>query len=220
MNVLLDFFLNLDTHLQDALVQYGLWTYGILFLIIFCETGLVVTPFLPGDSLLFAAGMFANPDKGAFNLYLLMGLLMAASMMGDSVNFWIGRKFGLRLFQKENSRLFKRSHLTKTREFFDRHGTKTIVIGRFVPFVRTFAPFVAGLDSMEYPRFLRASVVGAVTWVSVCTLAGYMFGRIKWVEDNFSIAIAGVVLLSFVGIAVEAVRARAKRRKERAVGRS
>lgn len=214
MNEFIDLFLNLDQHLQDALVRYGLsWTYGILFLIIFCETGLVVTPFLPGDSLLFAAGMFAHPDKGAFNLPELMGLLMAASLMGDSTNYWIGRKFGMKLFQKEDSKIFKRSHLTKTREFFDKHGAKTIIIGRFVPFVRTFAPFVAGLDSMEYPRFLRASIVGAVTWVSVCTLAGYLFGQIKWVEDNFSIAIIGVVLLSFIGIIIEAIRARAKRRK-------
>lgn len=213
MNLLLDFFLNLDDHLKDALVQYGGWTYGILFLIIFCETGLVVTPFLPGDSLLFAAGMFAHPDKGAFNIYLLMGLLMGASLLGDSTNFWIGRKFGLKLFKNKDSKLFKQSHLVKTREFFDKHGAKTIIIGRFVPFVRTFAPFVAGLDAMEYPRFLRASIIGTASWVSICTLAGYLFGRIKWVEENFSIAIIIVVALSFIGIIVEALKARSKRRK-------
>ena len=208
-----DLFLNLDETLRDVLVQYGAWTYGILFAIIFCETGLVVMPFLPGDSLLFTAGMFAHPEKGAFNLYFLMGLLMSASFLGDNVNFWIGRKFGLKLFQKEDSRLFKKKHLVATRAFFDKHGRKTIIIGRFVPFVRTFAPFVAGLDSMEYSKFVQASVIGAVTWVSVCTLAGYFFGTIPWVEQNFEIAIVGVVALSMVSIFVEVVKSRRKRRK-------
>ncbi len=208
-----DLFLNLDETLRDVLVQYGAWTYGILFAIIFCETGLVVMPFLPGDSLLFTAGMFAHPEKGAFNLYFLMGLLMSASFLGDNVNFWIGRKFGLKLFQKEDSRLFKKKHLVATRAFFDKHGSKTIIIGRFVPFVRTFAPFVAGLDSMDYRRFLTASIIGAVTWVSVCTLAGYFFGTIPWVEQHFEIAIIGVIALSMVSIFVEVVKSRRKRRK-------
>lgn len=213
MGDVIDIFLNLDEHLQRVFIEYGAWTYGILFGIIFCETGLVITPFLPGDSLLFTAGMFAHPEKGAFNLFFLMGLLMSASVLGDNVNFWIGRKFGMRLFQKEDSKLFKKKHLVKTREFFDRHGSKTIIIGRFVPFVRTFAPFVAGLDSMDYAKFLPATIIGAVTWVSVCTLSGYFFGTIPWVEQNFEIAIIGVIALSMVSIVFGAVKSRIKRRK-------
>lgn len=207
----MDLFFNLDETLREVFVQYGGWTYGILFAIIFCETGLVITPFLPGDSLLFTAGMFAHPKEGAFNLFFLMGLLMSASFLGDNVNFWIGRKFGLKLFQKEDSRLFKKKHLVTTRAFFDKHGSKTIIIGRFVPFVRTFAPFVAGLDSMEYSKFVLASIIGAVTWVSVCTLSGYFFGTIPWVEQNFEIAIIGVIALSMVSIVIEVVKSRRKR---------
>lgn len=205
--------MNLDEHLQRVFIEYGVWTYGILFGIIFCETGLVIMPFLPGDSLLFTAGMFAHPSKGAFNIYYLMALLMSASILGDNLNFWIGRKFGLKLFQKEDSKLFKKKHLVTTREFFDKHGKKTIIIGRFVPFVRTFAPFVAGLDSMEYSKFLPASIIGAITWVSVCTLAGYFFGTIPVVEDNFEFAVLGVIGLSMVSIVVEVVKSRRKRRK-------
>jgi membrane-associated protein len=201
--------------LHEAIEHYGVWTYGILFLIIFAETGLVVAPFLPGDSLLFTAGLFAHPETGAFNLWLLMGLLMSASFTGDNVNFWVGRAIGRRVFKNENSRIFKRSYLEKTREFYERHGVKTIVIGRFVPIVRTFAPFVAGMDAMEYRKFIMASAVGSVTWVSVCVLAGYYFGRIPWVERNFELVILMVIGLSLVGIFVEFARSRVKRRRER-----
>ena len=211
---MIDLFLNLDKHLNDVVLQYGVWTYAILFLIIFCETGLVVTPFLPGDSLLFAAGVFAHPERGAFDLGLLMPLLILASFCGDNVNFWIGKKLGLRLFKNENSRFFKKKHLEKTRAYYEKHGTKTIILGRFVPIVRTFAPFVAGLDAMEYRKFLPASIIGAVTWVTVCTGAGYLFGRVPWVEQNFSLAILVVVFLSFTGVFVEFVRARAKARRQ------
>ncbi|HXH61876.1 MAG TPA: DedA family protein [Fimbriimonadaceae bacterium] len=217
---MIDLFLNLDKHLHDVILHYGPWTYGILFLVIFCETGLVITPFLPGDSLLFAAGMFANPEKGAFNVFLLVGLLAAASVLGDNTNFWIGRALGRRLFSKEDSRFFKRSYLVKTREFYDRHGTKTVIIGRFVPIVRTFAPFVAGMDAMEYDRFLPASLIGALTWVGLCTASGYFFGRIPWVQQNFSIAIMGVIALSLVGIFVEFVRSHRRKRAERAKSES
>jgi membrane-associated protein len=199
--------------LQGVLNDYGAWTYGILFLIIFAETGLVVAPFLPGDSLLFTAGLFARPEKGGFNLFLLMGLLMAASFAGDNVNFWIGRWIGRRAFRNPDSKVFKRQYLEKTREFYERHGRKTIIIGRFVPIVRTFAPFVAGMDAMEYGRFVPASAVGAVVWVSVCVLSGYFFGRIPWVEQNFEIVILGVIGLSLVGIFVEFFRSRAGRRR-------
>lgn len=196
------------------IVQYDSWTYVILFAVVFCETGLVVTPFLPGDSLLFAAGVFSHPEKGALSFPILWISLMVASISGDNVNFFIGQKFGVRLFRKDEARFFKKSHLEKTRAFYDRHGSKTIILGRFVPIVRTFAPFVAGLDSMEYRKFLPASVIGALTWVTLCTGAGYLFGRIPWVEQNFSIAIMGVVALSFVGILAEVVKSKLKARRQ------
>lgn len=216
---MIDFFLHLDQHLQRLILEYGVWTYGILFAVIFCETGLVIMPFLPGDSLLFTAGIFAHPEKGAFNVWLLMGLLIVASFTGDNVNFWIGRKLGLKLFEKEG-RFLKRSYLDKTREFYDRHGTKTIIIGRFMPIVRTFAPFVADLDAMEYRKFVAASAIGAVVWVVLCVMAGYLFGRIPWVEANFEIVILGVIGLSMVSIVAEFVKSHAKKRKKRAEAES
>jgi membrane-associated protein len=200
--------------LQNAIDHYGVWTYGILFLIIFAETGLVVAPFLPGDSLLFTAGMFAHPKSGAFNLYLLMGLLMVASFAGDNVNFWVGRWLGRKAFKNEDSRIFKRQYLEKTRQFYERHGRKTIIIGRFVPIVRTFAPFVAGMDAMEYRRFVGASAIGAVVWVSVCVLSGYFFGRIPWVAANFELVILGIIGLSVLGILIEFLRTRAEARRQ------
>lgn len=199
--------------LSDLIQQYGVWTYAILFAVIFAETGLVIAPFLPGDSLLFTAGLFAHPERGAFNLSLLLGLLMSASFIGDNVNFWVGRAIGRRMFKNPKSKVFNPEHLVKTRKFYDKHGTKTIVIGRFVPIVRTFAPFVAGMDAMEYRRFVVASAVGAVTWVSVCVLSGYFFGRIPWVERNFEAVIIGVILLSMSGLFVEIVRSRMAKRK-------
>ena len=214
------FLFDIRQSLQNAIEHYGVWTYGILFLVIFAETGLVIAPFLPGDSLLFTAGLFSNPESGAFNIWLLMGLLMVASFAGDNVNFWVGRAIGRRVFKNANSRFFKPAYLDKTREFYDRHGTKTIVIGRFVPIVRTFAPFVAGMDAMEYRRFVVASAFGAVTWVALCVLAGYFFGRIPWVEKNFELTVLLVIGLSMVGIFFEFARSRMKRRKERQGGES
>lgn len=198
--------------LQNLVTDYGVWTYAILFLVIFAETGLVIAPFLPGDSLLFTAGIFARPESGAFNLYVLLGLLMSASFIGDNVNFWVGRWLGRKAFRNPESRIFKRSYLEKTREFYARHGRKTIIIGRFVPIVRTFAPFVAGMDAMEYRSFVGASAIGAVVWVSVCVLAGYYFGRIPWVEQNFELVIFGIIGLSLLGIVMEFVRSRRKSR--------
>ena len=206
--------------LHGAIEHYGAWTYALLFLVVFAETGLVVTPFLPGDSLLFTAGLFAHPETGPFNLGYLIALLMLASFAGDNTNFWIGRAIGHWLFRKEDSRFFKRSHLEKTREFYTRHGTKTVIIGRFVPIVRTFAPFVAGMDAMEYRRFVAASAAGAAVWVSVCVLAGYFFGRIPWVDNNFELAILGVIGLSLAGIFVEFFRSRAKQRRQTQNGQS
>ncbi len=211
---MIDLFLRLDEHLRDVIVQYDSWTYGILFLIVFCETGLVVTPFLPGDSLLFAAGVFSHPDKGALSFPLLWILLVLASFSGDNLNFLIGKKLGIRLFQREGGRFFKKSHLAKTRAFYEKHGTKTIILGRFVPIVRTFAPFVAGLDAMDYRKFVVASAIGAVSWVTICVGAGYLFGRIPWVEENFSFAIMGVVALSFLGVFIELAKARLKARRQ------
>ena len=194
--------------LHDAIEHYGVWTYGILFLIIFAETGLVVAPFLPGDSLLFTAGLFAHPETGAFNLWLLMGLLMTASFTGDNVNFWVGRAIGRRVFKNENSRIFKRSYLEKTREFYERHGVKTIVIGRFVPIVRTFAPFVAGMGVMTYSRFMFFNLIGAVLWVGLLIPAGYFFGSIPVVKANFELVILGIIAISVLPIVIEGWRAR------------
>lgn len=210
----MDFFLHLDKYLSETIQAYGVWTYAILFLVIFCETGLVVTPFLPGDSLLFAAGMLAHPQSGHLNLAFLIMLLFAASFIGDNTNFWIGKKLGMKLFQKEDSRIFKRSHLEKTRAFYEKHGRKTIIVGRYVPIVRTFAPFVAGLDAMDYRKFVGASLIGSASWVTICTVAGYTLGSVKIVRDNFSLAIMGVVVLSFAGIFVEILRNRIKARRQ------
>jgi membrane-associated protein len=200
--------------LQNVINDYGVWTYLILFAVVFAETGLVIAPFLPGDSLLFTAGMFAHPKSGAFNLYLLMGLLMAASFIGDNVNFWVGRWIGRKAFSNLDSKIFKQKYLEKTREFYARHGRKTIIVGRFVPIVRTFAPFVAGMDAMEYRRFVGASAIGAVVWVSVCVLSGYYFGRIPWVVKNFELVIIGIIGLSVVGIFVEFARSRAEAKRK------
>lgn len=212
MTVLLAF--DIRETLQNVINDYGVWTYLILFAVVFAETGLVVAPFLPGDSLLFTAGMFAHPESGAFNLYLLMGLLMAASFIGDNTNFWVGRWIGRKAFSNPDSRIFKQKYLEKTREFYARHGRKTIIVGRFVPIVRTFAPFVAGMDAMEYRRFVGASAIGAVVWVSVCVLSGYYFGRIPWVVKNFELVIIGIIGLSVVGIFVEFVRSRAEAKRK------
>ncbi|HRJ26870.1 MAG TPA: DedA family protein [Fimbriimonadaceae bacterium] len=200
---MIDFILHIDDHIAEMIRDYGVWTYGILFLIVFCETGLVVTPFLPGDSLLFAAGIFAHPEQGGFNLWLLMALLIVAAILGDTVNYHCGKWFGPRAFRKEDSKIFKRSHLDKTNAFFEKHGGKAIVLARFVPIVRTFAPFVAGMGAMNYGRFIYYNVTGAILWVCVCVLAGYFFGGLKFVRDNFSYAVLAIIMLSIVPIVVE-----------------
>jgi membrane-associated protein len=201
----LDFFLHLDVHLAEIIERFGAGAYGILFLIVFCETGLVVTPLLPGDSLLFAAGSFAA--LGSFSLVPLMLLLMAAAILGDTVNYWIGARIGERAFSGK-VRFLKQAHLVRTREFYERHGGKTIVLARFVPIVRTFAPFVAGVGRMNYPRFLAYNVGGAVAWVSLFTLAGYFFGNIPAVKSNFTLVILAIIALSVLPIIVEMIRGR------------
>ena len=201
----IDFFIHLDIHLGEIIARFGAGAYAILFLIVFCETGLVILPLLPGDSLLFAAGAFAA--LGAFELPLLMLLLMAAAILGDTVNYWIGARIGPRAFSG-NVRFLKASYLQRTTEFYERHGGKTIVLARFVPIVRTFAPFVAGVGRMHYPRFLLYNVTGGVVWVTLFTLAGYFFGNIPAVKENFSLVILVIILLSVVPIAIEWLKAR------------
>jgi len=201
----LDVFLHLDHHLGELIARFGVGSYFILFLIIFAETGLVITPFLPGDSLLFAAGTFAA--LGAFKLPLLLLVLIVAAVVGDSVNYWIGVRIGERAFSGR-VRFLKQEHLRRTQDFYERHGGKTIVLARFVPIVRTFAPFVAGVGRMHYPRFLAYNVVGAVLWVALFVLAGFFFGNIPAVRANFTLVIMAIVALSVVPMAVEYLRSR------------
>lgn len=207
----IDFFLHLDKHLAEIIQQYGTWTYAILFAIIFVETGLVVMPLLPGDSLLFAAGIFAN--LGQLNPWLLTGLLIAAAILGDTVNYWIGKSIGPRAFSGE-FRFLKREYLDRTRAFYARHGGKTIILARFIPIVRTFAPFVAGIGTMSYRRFLAYNLIGAVAWVTGFVWLGYAFGNIPAVKERFSLVILGIILVSVIPIALELFKGwRAERRR-------
>jgi membrane-associated protein len=204
----IDFFLHLDQHLSQVISQYGTWTHLILFLIVFCETGLVVTPFLPGDSLLFAAGTFAA--LGALDLWLVMGLLIVAAIVGDTVNYWIGSYVGPKAFSG-NSRFLKQEYLDRTHAFYEKHGGKTIILARFVPIVRTFAPFVAGVGAMSYPKFLTYNVVGAVLWVVLLVPAGYFFGNIPTVRENFTLVILAIIAISVLPMVIETLRARRSR---------
>jgi membrane-associated protein len=207
---LIDFFLHLDKHLAEIIQQYGTWTYAILFVIIFVETGLVVMPLLPGDSLLFAAGIFAN--LGELNPWLLTGLLIAAAILGDTVNYWIGNKLGPRAFSGE-FRFLKREYLDRTRAFYARHGGKTIILARFIPIVRTFAPFVAGVGEMQYSRFLAYNVVGGVVWVTLFVWAGYLFGDIPVVQERFELVILGIIGVSVLPIVIELLKGWKRRRE-------
>jgi membrane-associated protein len=205
---LIDVVLHLDRHLSEIIQQYGVWTYLILFLIVFCETGLVVTPFLPGDSLLFAVGTFAA--LGALDVGLVMLVLSVAAVLGDTVNYGIGYRLGPQVFRREGVRFLNRKHLDRTHDFFERYGTKTIVIARFVPIVRTFAPFVAGIGRMRYGRFLFYNVMGGVGWIVILVLAGYLFGNIPVVRRNFSLVIFAIIILSILPGIVEVLRQRAR----------
>jgi len=191
---LMDVLIHLDRHLLELVANYGAWVYGILFLIVFCETGLVVTPFLPGDSLLFVAGTIAG--GGALNAHLLVALLIAAAVAGDSLNYAIGHFLGPRVFRYEDSWFFKKAYIEKTHSYFERYGGRTIIIARFVPIVRTYAPFVAGIGRMDYRRFLFFNVSGAVVWVVSLIYAGYFFGNIPVVKNNLTAVIFGIILLS------------------------
>ncbi len=203
---LIDFFLHLDQHLAEIIARHGTHTYALLFLIVFCETGLVVTPILPGDSLLFAAGAFAA--QGALDAWLLFGLLGVAAILGDTLNYAIGHYLGPKVFHYPRSRFFNPEHLRRTHAFYERHGGKTIVIARFVPIVRTFAPFVAGIGAMSYGKFLAYNVVGALLWVGICVMAGYFFGNIPVVKENFSLVILAIVLISVAPAVIGIVQQR------------
>lgn len=206
MQTLIDLFLHLDKHLDVIFRDYGIWTYFLLALVVFCETGLVVTPFLPGDSLLFAAGALAA--GGALDVHMIaLGLLIAA-ILGDTVNYHVGKFIGPKVFEKKDSRVFKKEYLDRTQSFYDRFGGKTIVIARFVPIVRTFAPFLAGVGKMNYKYFLTYNIVGAVLWVGLIVYAGYFFGELPFVKKNFSIVVLGIIFVSILPAIIEVLRAR------------
>ena len=204
----MDLFLHLDDHLSRIITRYGVWTHLILFLIVFAETGLVVTPFLPGDSLLFAAGTFAA--LGSLDVWLLLALLIGAAVLGDTVNYWVGAWIGPRAFSG-NVRFLRKDYLDRTHAFYEKHGGKTIILARFVPIIRTFAPFVAGVGAMSYPKFITYNIVGAVLWVGLFVPAGYFFGNIPAVRENFTVVILAIIAISVVPIALEAIRARRSR---------
>ena len=208
LNYFIDLLIHLDKHLQVVIQQYGGWTYLILFLIIFCETGLVVTPILPGDSLLFAAGTFAA--GGALDPWILFLLLAVAAVLGDTVNYWIGHAVGPRVFHQEKVRFLKKEYLVRTHEFYERHGGKTIIIARFIPIIRTFAPFVAGIGSMSYGRFIAYNVIGGVAWIAGFVFGGYLFGNIPLVKKNFSLVILAIIIISILPGVIEFFRQRAQ----------
>ncbi|WP_308587752.1 DedA family protein [uncultured Parabacteroides sp.] len=205
-NLLVDFVLHIDAHLAALVSTYGIWIYAILFLIIFCETGLVVTPFLPGDSLLFVAGALAALPGNPMNVHLIVGVLIVAAVLGDASNYIIGRLFGERMFSNPNSKIFKQSYLEKTHKFYEKHGGKTIILARFVPIVRTFAPFVAGMGHMSYWHFASYNVIGGVIWVVLFSYAGYFFGGMEIVQKNLELLIVLIIFISILPGVFEVVR--------------
>lgn len=204
----IDIVLHLDKHLQVLVAQYGAWVYLILFVIVFCETGLVVTPFLPGDSLLFVAGTVAA--AGGMDVHLLVVLLIVAAVLGDTVNYWIGNYLGPRVFHDQDSRWLNRKHLERAHAFYERHGGKTIVIARFVPIIRTYAPFVAGIGAMSYARFVAYNVGGAALWVASLAYAGYFFGNLPIVKNNLTLVIISIIILSIMPGVIEYLRHRSR----------
>jgi membrane-associated protein len=207
---IIDIFLHIDVYLDEIIKDYGLWTYALLFLIIFMETGFVVTPFLPGDSLLFAAGTFAAGVDPALNVWVLWALVFIAAVLGDTVNYWIGNKVGPKAFERDY-RFLKKDYLDQTQRFYDKHGGKTIILARFVPIVRTFAPFVAGVGTMHYGRFLSFNVIGAFLWTAIFIFLGYFFGQIPFVQENFELVVVVIILISVVPMVFEFVRGRARK---------
>jgi len=200
----INLFLHLDVHLNEIILQYGTITYAILFAVIFAETGFVITPFLPGDSLLFAAGTFAA--RGALNENFLFLIIAVAAILGDTINYWIGHLIGPKVFNKENTRLFKKEYLERTHKFYEKYGGKTIIIARFIPIIRTFAPFVAGIGSMTYPKFILYNIVGAISWVALMVYTGFYFGNIEVVKNHFSIVILTIIFISILPGIIEYIR--------------
>jgi membrane-associated protein len=214
IKTILDYVLHVDDKLAEVIAQYGPWIYALLFLIVFCETGLVVTPFLPGDSLLFAAGALAA-STGQMNVFVLWVILALAAILGDSVNYSIGKRLGKGIFS-DNARILKTAHLRRTEAFYEKHGSKTIILARFVPIVRTFAPFVAGVGNMNYKRFATYNVVGGLLWVTLFLFVGYIFGNIPFVKENFEIVTIGIVLVSVLPMAFEFWKERQHSKREAA----
>ncbi|CAB5557913.1 DedA family protein [Providencia hangzhouensis] len=212
---IIDFILHIDVHLAELVRDYGTWVYGILFLILFCETGLVVTPFLPGDSLLFVAGAIASLDSNDLNVHLMVALMITAAIIGDAVNYAIGRIFGEKLFRNPDSKIFRRVYLDKTHAFYEKHGGKAIILARFVPIVRTFAPFVAGMGKMSYRHFAFYNVTGAFIWVLLFTYAGYFFGELPFVQNNLKLLIVAIIFVSILPGVVEIIRHRRIAAKEK-----
>jgi membrane-associated protein len=206
---LFDFVLHLDKHLAEIILHYGTLTYAILFGVIFAETGFVFTPFLPGDSLLFAAGTLAS--RGSFNVYFLFALLASAAIIGDNVNYWVGRKLGTKLFEL-NTRFLKKEYLDKTHKFYEKHGGKTIILARFFPIIRTFSPFVAGLGKMSYLRFVLNDIAGGVIWVGMFVFGGYFFGNLPFIQKNFSLVIIAIILISIIPATSEFIRHKMKKK--------
>lgn len=204
------YILHLDKHLATLIENYGAFTYIIFFVIVFCETGLVVTPFLPGDSLLFAAGTFCA--LGSLNIHFLAFILIVSAIAGDTVNYWIGNKFGDKILSK-NNRFIKKEHLIKTQKFYEKHGGKTIILARFVPIVRTFAPFVAGIGKMNYSKFLFFNVFGGIAWVVIFTYGGYFFGNIPVIKNNFTITIMVIIILSITPGIIEYIKHKLEQKK-------
>ncbi len=213
---LIDFILHIDVHLAELVANYGAWVYGILFLIIFCETGLVVTPFLPGDSLLFVAGALCSLPTNNIEVHIIALLLMAAAILGDSSNYLIGKYLGEKLFSNPDSKIFKQSYLEKTHQFYEKHGGKTIILARFVPIVRTFAPFVAGMGHMHYRRFMSYNVVGGIVWVCLFLYAGYFFGQLDVVQKNLKLLMVAIIVVSVLPGVIEVWKEKRKAKKEAA----
>ena len=214
---IVDFILHIDGYLSDIITRYGAWTYGLLFFVIFMETGFVVTPFLPGDSLIFAAATFAA--RGALNLWLLFFLVALAAVAGDTANYWIGHAIGAKAYSGE-VKWIKKEYMERTHAFFEKHGGKAIFLARFVPIIRTFAPFVAGVSEMSYGYFITWNLVGGISWVALFTLLGYFFGNIPFVQNNFELVIVAIVLISFVPIFVEWLKARKEKKNRKEEGES
>jgi membrane-associated protein len=203
INWFIDLVLHLDIHLADLIARYGVWIYAILFLIIFCETGLVVTPFLPGDSLLFVAGTLAAISSNHINVHLMILLLISAAILGDNCNYFMGKFFGKKLFSNPRSKIFKQAYLEKTHVFYEKHGGKTIFLARFIPIIRTFTPFVAGMGKMTYVRFIGFCLIAGVVWVSAFMYAGYFFGELDFVKNNLSVLIVAIIFVSLLPAVIE-----------------